>query len=66
MLMSSVGTTHSAVITDVDERGARIQLCDLPIVSRVVADGAEPGNVLEVVLTEADPDRRLIRFERAT
>ncbi|WP_246450567.1 RNB domain-containing ribonuclease [Sphingomonas rhizophila] len=65
MLMDGVGATHSAVVTDVDDRGTRIQLCDLPIVSRVVTDGASPGDALQVKLTEADPDRRLIRFERA-
>ena len=34
-----------AVVTDLDERGARIQLSDLPIVARLAMPGAEPGEL---------------------
>jgi exoribonuclease R len=65
MLKDSVGHGFGAVVTDVDERGARIQLCDLPIVSRLATDGLAPGDAIDVVLTEVDPRRRLIRFAAA-
>lgn len=64
MLHGREGTVFPAVVTDVDERGARMQLCALPVVTRVKADGARPGDNLRVRLTAADPARRLLAFER--
>ena len=64
MLQPHVGEVMAAVATDIDERGARIQLRDLPVVARVDTHHAEPGEVMQVRLTEADPDKRLIRFAR--
>lgn len=65
MLRGREGESFPAVVTDVDERGARIQLRDLPVVARVAAPGTEPGEALEVTLASADPIRRTIRFEAA-
>jgi exoribonuclease R len=62
MLHGQEGRTFPAVVTDIDERGARMQLCGLPIVARVNANGSEPGDELEVRLVSADPDRRELRF----
>ena len=59
------GRTFDAVVTDVDERGARIQLCKLPVVARVAANGAGTGDQIEVKLISADIDRRELRFEPA-
>jgi exoribonuclease R len=59
------GKTFEAVVTDVDERGARIQLCKLPVIARVATDGAETGDEIEVRLVSADADRRELRFEPA-
>ena len=59
------GKTFDAVVTDVDERGARIQLCKLPVVARVAANGAATGDQVEVRLVSADIDRRELRFEPA-
>ena len=53
-----------ALVTDVDDRGARIQLCDLAVVARVDATGVEPGQELRVRLVEASPSARAVRFER--
>ena len=58
------GKTFDAVVTDIDERGARIQLCKLPVIARVDANGAETGDEIEVRLVSADPDRRELRFEQ--
>jgi VacB/RNase II family 3'-5' exoribonuclease len=65
MLHGREGENFPAIVTDVDDRGARMQLKALPIVARVDADGAVPGDELNVRLVSADPVRREIRFERA-
>ena len=65
MLRNCVGKSFPAIITDVDDRGARIQLQDEPIVARVNAHGVEPGDGIVVKLLAADPDTRTISFEHA-
>lgn len=65
MLDGKAGQSFSAVVTDADERGARIQLCDFPVVARIAGDGLAPGDTLDVILTKADPERRTIRFDRS-
>jgi len=64
MLQGREGQMFPGVVTDVDQRGVRIQLRDLPVVARVSARGVEPGDELRVRLTAADPDRRTVAFER--
>jgi exoribonuclease R len=64
MLAGDAGKTFPAVVTDIDDRGARMQLRDLPVVARVVAHGVAPGDALQVRLTAADPAQRTIAFER--
>lgn len=66
MLRDRVGKSFPAIVTDVDDRGARIQLRDEPVVARVDAHGIEPGNAIGVRLTAADPDHRTISFERVS
>jgi len=65
MLRGREGEVFQAVVTDVDERGARMQLCDLPVVARIAAPGAGPGADLRVRLGAADPDHPPATFERA-
>ena len=64
LLHGHEGETFEAVVTDLDERGARIQLCDRPVVSRVDAHRVASGDDLRVRLVEADPVKRILRFER--
>ena len=64
MLHGREGKSFDAVVTDIDERGARIQLCKLPVIARVEAKGAETGDEIEVRLVSADTDRRELRFEQ--
>ena len=64
VLRGQEGRTFAAVVTDVDVRGARIQLCDVAVVSRVSIDRVEPGDEVRVKLVEANPAERLVRFER--
>lgn len=65
ILAGREGETFSALITDVAENGARIQLCELPVVARVAAPGALPGTRLKVRLDTADPVRRTLGFSLA-
>ncbi len=65
VLSDKVGNRFEGRVTDIDQRGARIQLCTLPVVTRVPDEGLELGEQLFLTLTEADPVRRLTRFERA-
>ena len=58
------GESFAAVVTDVDEVGPRIQLCDLPVITRVAAHGVAPGAKLTVRLVAADPVKRTVSFER--
>ena len=66
MLSGREGQSFAAVATDVDERGVRIQLRDLPVVARVDALGIDPGAQIDVELVGADTARRTIRFKRVT
>jgi exoribonuclease R len=58
------GDVFDAVVTDEDERGARIQVRDPAIVARVVARRVEPGDQIRVELVAADPARRSVTFAR--
>lgn len=63
MLAPRVGQQFAALVTDVDERGARIQLCDMPVVARVDSTGLSPGAAVNLTLIAADPEKRLITFK---
>jgi len=65
MLEGREGSRFDAVVTDIDERGARIQLADPAVIARVDAKGAEPGDRIEVKLTMVDVAKRQIAFERS-
>jgi exoribonuclease R len=62
LLRGQEGRTFRSIVTEVDHRGARIQLCDLPVVARVQAVGTKAGEPLQVALVEADPDKRTLTF----
>jgi exoribonuclease R len=64
MVSGRDGETFSAIVTDIDERGAHIQLCDLPIVARVNASHVTPGQEVSVRVREADPQRPPATFDR--
>jgi exoribonuclease R len=64
LLSGQTQKTFAAVVTDVDNRGARIQFCDLPVVSRVSAHGVKPGDDVRVRITAADIATRTATFER--
>ena len=61
-LKDRIGETFAAVVTDVDQRGPRIQLCGLPVVSRLKDADVAAGEAIKVRLDEADPETRRIAF----
>ena len=61
-LVGREGERFEAVVTDTDQRGARIQLCEPPVVARLKADGLTAGDELTVRLDSADPVERGVRF----
>jgi exoribonuclease R len=63
MLDGREGECFAATVTDVDTRGARMQLADLPVVTRIDAEAAAPGDAIDVRLVDADPATRQVRFE---
>jgi exoribonuclease R len=64
-LLSGQGKrTFPAVVTDVDERGARIQFCDLPVVSRIEANHVGPGDDVRVRVVSIDIPTRTAKLER--
>jgi len=66
LLADQTGDYFDAVVTDLGESGARIQLCDVPVVARTTAHGVMPGDRIRVRLESADPLRRTITFTRAS
>jgi VacB/RNase II family 3'-5' exoribonuclease len=64
ILVGREGEDFEAVVTDLGEAGARIQLCDLPIVARTTARRVQPGTRIVVRLESADPIKRLVSFAR--
>lgn len=64
VLQGREGEVFDAVVTDEDDRGARIQVCDPAVVARVVARRVDPGDDIQVKLINADPAERRVDFER--
>ncbi|MEP7201487.1 MAG: RNB domain-containing ribonuclease [Ilumatobacteraceae bacterium] len=64
LLSSQTQRTFTAVVTDVDDRGGRIQLCDLPVVSRIPAGHLAPGDDVRVRVASTDIPGRTAKLER--
>jgi exoribonuclease R len=65
VLAGRVGETFAGTVTDIDQRGARIQLADPAVITRVPANGLAIGAAVVLRLDEVDPARRLTRFSIA-
>jgi len=65
LLKGRVGQSFSAVTTEIDDRGARIQLCDLPVVARVKGPTLGEGAAIAVRLVSVDMGSRTALFEPA-
>lgn len=66
MLEGQEGSRFAAVVTDIDERGARIQLSDPAVVARVDGKGAMPGDTISVELESVDVIHRQVKFQRVS
>lgn len=64
LLHGREGEVFRATATERDDRGARLQLAELPIVARVDTRSVASGEELQVRLVKADPVRGEVRFER--
>jgi len=64
VLAGREGDLFDAVVTDEDDRGARIQLLDPAVVARVDARRVDPGDEIRVRLVLADPATGRVEFER--
>lgn len=65
VLAGREGTIYKGCVIELDERGAKLQLCSEPVVTRIAADGLEPGTIIPLRLVEALPAERRVRFEAA-
>ncbi len=64
VLQGQEGEVFDAVVTDEDDRGVRIQVCEPAVVARVRARRVDPGDDVQVKLVGTDPTRRTVEFER--
>lgn len=62
ILAGRAGEEFAAIVLDLDERGLRIQLRDLPVVALVPGSGQVPGDIVTVRLVSADPGTRKVVF----
>jgi exoribonuclease R len=65
VLAGCAGEVFQGTVTDIDERGARIQIADPAVITRIGVNGLKLGEGVRLRLKEADPTRRLARFELA-
>ena len=64
LLSAQTQRTFSAIVTDVDDRGAHIQFCELPVVSRLNAHHVAPGDAVRVHVVSTDIPARAVTLER--
>ncbi|HEX5239004.1 MAG TPA: RNB domain-containing ribonuclease [Sphingomicrobium sp.] len=65
VLQGRVGETFDGTVTDIDDRGARIQIATPAVITRIPVNGLTIGEPVRLRLEEADPVRRLTRFALA-
>ncbi len=64
LLQGREGEVFDAVVTDEDNRGARVQICEPAVVARTVARRVDPGDDIKVKLASVDVNERKIELER--
>ena len=65
-LQGREGEKFAAVVTDTDQRGARIQISSPPVVARIKVDGLIAGQELTVRFDGADPVNHAVHFSIAS
>ena len=63
VLECRVGESFEGRVVDIDDRGAKVQLCTEAVITRLAVDGLDLGQRVDLRLTQADPARRLTRFD---
>ncbi|MEL6891698.1 MAG: RNB domain-containing ribonuclease, partial [Actinomycetota bacterium] len=64
LLQDRVGEVFDAVVTDEDDKGVRLQICNPAVVSRTIARRVDPGDDIRVRLDEVDVASRRVDFDR--
>lgn len=64
LLSDRVGDTFDAVVTDEDDRGVRIQICEPAVIARTTARRVDPGDEIRVRVTSVDVTERRIDVDR--
>lgn len=64
LLSGREGEVFRAIVTERDEKGARLQLCDVPVMARVDTRNVASCEEVQVRLLSADPVRGEVKFER--
>lgn len=64
LLQDRVGDVFDAVVTDEDQKGVRIQICEPAVVSRTIARRVDPGDDIKVRLEDVDVATRRVDFDR--
>ncbi len=62
LLKGREGEQFQAVITEINERGTAISLCDLPVVTRIAGREGPPGSKIAVTLKSVDLASRKAEF----
>lgn len=62
LLHGREGEDFAAVVAETGDRGAHVQLLDVPVLARVRGNGLSEGEVVRVRLERADPERRETQF----
>lgn len=61
-LHSRIGQSFDGQVTDIDQRGARVQLCGEPIIIRVPLASPAIGDRVHLKLVDSDPAQRKTQF----
>ena len=64
LLSGREGEVFHALVTERDEKGARVQLRDVPVLARVDTRSVAAGEAVMLRLVSADAVRGEVRFER--
>jgi exoribonuclease R len=64
VLAERVGQEFTAVVLRADSSGAEVFVAEPPVLARCVGEALPDGAVIRVRLTDVDPLRRLVVFER--
>jgi exoribonuclease R len=66
VLAGREGEIFDAVVVDESDRGVEVQILDPAVLVRLTARRVDPGDDIRVRLVVADPERRVVEFERVS